>query len=83
MMDRRTDRQTDALGNTICFPTMKGGDITNKLDKYLFSKFPFAKSCTVIKYQVSWKGSISSIRKLNCFPLGRQGTIGGQKYGEY
>ena len=25
--DRRTDRQTDARGKTICPPTLKGGDI--------------------------------------------------------
>ena len=25
--DRRTDRQTDAQGKTICLPTLKGGDI--------------------------------------------------------
>ena len=25
--DRRTDRQTDARGKTICLPTLKGGDI--------------------------------------------------------
>ena len=28
--DRQTDRQTDARGKTICLPTLKGGDITNK-----------------------------------------------------
>ena len=27
MTDRRTDRQTDAQGKTICLPTLKGGDI--------------------------------------------------------
>ena len=25
--DRRTDKQTDARGKTICLPTLKGGDI--------------------------------------------------------
>ena len=30
--DRQTDRQTDALGKTICLPTLKGGDINTYID---------------------------------------------------
>ena len=35
--DRRTDRQTDARGKTICLPTLKGEDIM-MLSKPLFIK---------------------------------------------
>ena len=31
--DRRTDRQTDARGKTICLPTLEGGDIITEKAK--------------------------------------------------
>ena len=30
--DGQTDGQTDARGKTICLPTLKGGDITDKMN---------------------------------------------------